>query len=116
MSVRHYNSFGFLSFYLTAQDESADPMISLAKANLSNLPPTTIINTGIDSLRSEGELLAQKIREAGERVEQKIYKAVAHEFFGMDAADDNAGIGIDNVILSMADESADASEEGLRLR
>lgn len=80
----------FYSFYLTTQSESNDPRISLVKANLSNLPPTTIINAQIDPLRSEGELLAQKMREAGGRVEQKTYAGVTHEFFGMAAVLDTA--------------------------
>lgn len=80
----------FLANYLTVQSESNDPRISLVKANLRGLPPTTIINAQIDPLRSEGELLAQKVREAGGRVEQKTYAGVTHEFFGMAAVLDTA--------------------------
>lgn len=72
------------------QSESSDPRIALVKANLRGLPPTTIINAQIDPLRSEGELLAQKMRGAGIRVEQKTYPGVAHEFFGMAAVPDQA--------------------------
>lgn len=80
----------FYSFYLTTTDQSNDPRISLVKANLRGLPPTTIINAQIDPLRSEGELLAQKMREAGVTVDQKTYPGVAHEFFGMAAVLDQA--------------------------
>ena len=80
----------FYSFYLTTQSESNDPRISLVKANLSNLPPTTIINAQSDPLRSEGELLAQKMREAGVKVDQKTYPGTVHEFFGMAAVSDQA--------------------------
>ncbi len=80
----------FYSFYLTTTNESNDPRISLVRANLRGLPPTTIINAQIDPLRSEGELLAQKMREAGVSVEQKTYPNVAHEFFGMAAVLDSA--------------------------
>lgn len=80
----------FLSFYLTTPSESNDPRISLVKANLANLPPTTIINAQIDPLRSEGELLATRMRAAGVRVEQKTYMNVTHEFFGMGAVLDKA--------------------------
>lgn len=80
----------FLANYLTVQTESSDPRISLVRANLRGLPPTTIINAQIDPLRSEGELLAQKMRDAGVRVEQRTYPGVAHEFFGMAAVLDKA--------------------------
>lgn len=80
----------FYSFYLNTQSESNDPRISLVRANLRGLPPTTIINAQIDPLRSEGELLAQKMREAGVKVDQKTYTNVAHEFFGMAAVLDTA--------------------------
>lgn len=80
----------FYSFYLNTQAESADPRISLVRANLRGLPPTTIINAQIDPLRSEGELLAQRMREAGVRVDQRTYPGVAHEFFGMAAVLDQA--------------------------
>lgn len=80
----------FLENYLNNPAESGDPRIALVKANLRGLPATTIINAQIDPLRSEGELLAQKMREAGVRVEQKTYPNVVHEFFGMAAVSDQA--------------------------
>lgn len=80
----------FLGNYLNSQAESNDPRISLVKANLQGLPPTTIINAQIDPLRSEGELLAQKLRAANVRVEQTTYPNVTHEFFGMAAVSDKA--------------------------
>lgn len=80
----------FLQNYLNSQSESGDPRIALVKANLRGLPTTTIINAQIDPLRSEGELLAQKMREAGVRVDQKTYPGTVHEFFGMAAVSDQA--------------------------
>lgn len=80
----------FYSFYLTTMGESNDPRISLVKANLRGLPPTTIINAQSDPLRSEGELLAQKMREAGVSVDQKTYPGTVHEFFGMATVSDQA--------------------------
>ena len=49
-------------------------------------PPTTIISAQIDPLRSDGELLAAKLRAAGVPVEQRTFQGVTHEFFGMGAA------------------------------
>ncbi len=51
----------------------------------SGLPPTTIVSAEIDPLRSEGEMLAQKLSAAGVPVEQRTFPGVTHEFFGMGA-------------------------------
>jgi len=62
------------------------PMMSWFFDNYLGLPPTTIINAQIDPLRSDGEMLAQRLRAAGVRTQQKTYPGVNHEFFGMGAA------------------------------
>lgn len=69
--------------YLSNPADAKDPLISLVDANLSGLPPTTIINAEIDPLRSEGEELAQRMGTAGVPVEQQTFRGVTHEFFGM---------------------------------
>jgi acetyl esterase len=75
----------FFKNYLKSPADATDPRINLVAANLAGLPPTTIINAQIDPLRSEGELLAEKLRAAGVTVEQKTFDGVTHEFFGMGA-------------------------------
>jgi acetyl esterase/lipase len=71
--------------YLPNTAASADPRISLVKANLKGLPPTTIVAAEIDLLQTEGKLLVDKLKEAGVAVEYKLYEGVTHEFFGMAA-------------------------------
>ncbi|HMK04059.1 MAG TPA: alpha/beta hydrolase [Ferruginibacter sp.] len=71
--------------YLPNMDASADPRISLVKANLKGLPPTTVIAAEIDLLQTEGKLLVDKLKEAGVAVEYKLYEGVTHEFYGMAA-------------------------------
>lgn len=75
----------FFDKYLPSTSLSGDPRIALVKANLKGLPPTTIINAGIDPLLSEGELLRDKLKAAGVEVDFKKYDGVTHEFFGMAA-------------------------------
>ena len=75
----------FFDNYLNGPQDRADPRVNLVAAELKGLPPTTIINAQIDPLRSEGEVLAQKLGAAGVEVGQKTYDAVTHEFFGMGA-------------------------------
>jgi acetyl esterase/lipase len=80
----------FFENYLNGPQDRADPRVNLLAADLKGLPPTTIINAQIDPLRTEGEMLAEKLRGAGVSVEQKTYDGVAHEFFGMGKVVDEA--------------------------
>lgn len=73
----------FFEMYLNGPQDRADPRVNLVAADLAGLPPVTIINAQIDPLRSDGEMLAEKLRAAGVTVDQKTYPGVAHEFFGM---------------------------------
>jgi acetyl esterase/lipase len=66
-----------------SEAESADPRISLVKANLKGLPKTLIIGAEIDPLQTEGKLFADKLKDAGVDTEYKLYDGVTHEFFGM---------------------------------
>lgn len=80
----------FFDKYLNGPQDRANPRVNLMAADLNGLPPTTIINAQIDPLRSDGESLAQKLRGAGVKVDQKTYAGVTHEFFGMGAVVDSA--------------------------
>ena len=73
--------FGY--YYQTSEADAQDPRLNLVGANLRGLPPTTIINAQIDPLRSDGETLAKAMRAAGDKVEQRTFPGVTHEFFGM---------------------------------
>jgi acetyl esterase/lipase len=80
----------FFKNYLKTPADGMDPRINLVAANLAGLPPVTIINAQIDPLRSDGEMLAQKIRAAGGQADQKTFDGVTHEFFGMGDVVDQA--------------------------
>lgn len=73
----------FTKNYLPSMATAQDPRISLVKANLNGLPPTTIITAEIDPLHDDGSMLADKLKEAGVSVNYKNYDGVTHEFFGM---------------------------------
>lgn len=73
----------FFMYYLNNPSEGANPLISLVNANLTGLPPTTIINAEIDPLESEGGQLASKLELAKVPVVRQVYTGVTHEFFGM---------------------------------
>jgi acetyl esterase len=81
----------FFQNYLRTPQDAQTPWISLTRADVNGLPPTTIINAEIDVLRSDGEELAQRMRQAGVSVEQRTIPGVTHEFFGMAAVLEQAG-------------------------
>lgn len=92
----------FFEQYLNSPEEGENPLISLTSADVSGLPPTTIINAEIDPLRSEGENLARHMEEMGVEVEQVTFQGVTHEFFGMAA------------ILEQAQEAQQLAAERLK--
>jgi acetyl esterase/lipase len=75
----------FFRYVPRAPADLTDPRINLVSANLQGLAPVTIVAAQIDPLRSEGELLAQKLRAAGVEVERREWAGATHEFFGADA-------------------------------
>ena len=75
----------FAGHELKNPQDKQDPRIDLLHADLRGLPPTTIITAQIDPLRSGGEMLTEKLKAAGVKVDAKNYSGVTHEFFGMGA-------------------------------
>ena len=75
----------FFGHVLRNDADRRDARLDLVSADLKGLPPTTIIGAEIDPLRSDGELLAAKLKEAGVETTYRLYSGVTHEFFGMDA-------------------------------
>lgn len=73
----------FVKNYTKQPSETADTRLNLVNAKLEGLPQTTIVLAEIDPLRSDGELLAEKLKAAGVDVDTKTYDGVTHEFFGM---------------------------------
>jgi acetyl esterase len=81
----------FFDKVMNNSSDQQDPRLNLVAADLKNLPPITIINAEIDPLRSDGDMLADKLKAAGNDVTHKVFTGVTHEFFGMDAVVAKAG-------------------------
>jgi acetyl esterase/lipase len=92
----------FLNNYLVNTIQRTDARISLVNADVTNLPPTTIINADIDPLRDDGLNLEGNLRAHGVLVTRKIYDGVTHDFFGL------------NVILPQAREAEGYAAAALR--
>lgn len=81
----------FISNYFKSLADGDSPLISLVdKANLSGLPPVTIIGAEIDPLQSDGMDLRDALTNAKVPVTYKLYEGVTHEFFGTYAIEPKA--------------------------
>ena len=73
-----------IKLYLSKPDDNVDPRIDIVgKADVANLPPTTIVTAEVDPLRSDGERLGGKLKRATVPVSMRDYTGVTHDFFGM---------------------------------
>jgi acetyl esterase len=63
-----------------AEDEAR---INLVEADLHDLPPATVITAGLDPLRTDGEILRDRLEASGDFVRGKTYPGVTHGFFGL---------------------------------
>ncbi|QMW04035.1 alpha/beta hydrolase [Spirosoma foliorum] len=74
----------FTANYFNSPADGNSPLISLVDvADLTKLPPTTIIGAEIDPLQSEGMYLRDKLANSGVTVTYQLYPGATHEFFGM---------------------------------
>lgn len=76
----------FAKHYLGESAATGNPEINLStRSDLKGVPPTTIITADIDPLRSEGQMLAKALENAGVQVTSRNFEGSTHEFFGMGA-------------------------------
>lgn len=74
----------FVSHVFASKDQTSDPRLNLVgRDDFADLPSATVILAQIDPLRSEGETLAEKLKDAGVKVNSKVFSGATHEFFGM---------------------------------
>jgi acetyl esterase len=74
----------FYGKYARDAVDLANPRLNLVdRADLGQLPPTTIILAEHDPLRTEGEQLAHAMRRSGVWVDCTLYDGVTHQFFGL---------------------------------
>ena len=97
----------FVKNTIRNEQDLQNPMLDLVgKANLKGLPPTTVITAEIDPLRSEGKMLADKLKQAGAKTSYHHYQGAAHEFFGMDAVVADAAKAQDTAAKQLRDAFA----------
>jgi acetyl esterase/lipase/NAD(P)-dependent dehydrogenase (short-subunit alcohol dehydrogenase family) len=104
----------FFSHYLRTPADADNPLISLVRADLHGLPPTTIITAEIDPLRSDGERLAAALRAAGVEVDYHTHDGVTHEFFGMAMVVSDAAKALKQAAAGLKRGLAERSMAGVR--
>nr|WP_256500055.1 alpha/beta hydrolase [Limimaricola litoreus] len=91
--------------------QASDPRIDLiSRDDLQGLPPVTIVNAEIDPLQSEGEIMAERLAEAGVEVEQMTYDGVTHEFFGMGTVVPQAQEAVDMAVANLREAFGSESD------
>lgn len=76
----------YVGQYTTGPADLDDPRLNVVgAADVSGLPPTTIVSAVVDPLHSEDEALARKLKAAGVPVQHRTFPGVTHGFFGMGA-------------------------------
>lgn len=93
----------FGSFYLADPADATNPYVSpLEAADLSGLPPVTMIQAEIDPLQSQGTVYADALEAAGVTVSRILYEGVTHEFFGMTTVVDKAAEAVEQVATEVS--------------
>jgi acetyl esterase len=74
----------FWSHYMNDPSDGDNPYVSPLRApDLSGLPPAFIVTAEFDPLRDDGELYAERLRDAGVPVKYTCYDGMIHGFYFM---------------------------------
>jgi acetyl esterase len=92
----------FADHYLRSKDDAQDWRVSpLRAASLAGVAPALVITAGFDPLRDEGDAYAQKLREAGVRVDHSCYGGMVHGFVPMGKLIDTGNRGVEQIAASL---------------
>ncbi|PZP39294.1 MAG: lipase [Pseudomonas fluorescens] len=83
-----------------------DPRLSLVDSKLEGLPPTTVITAGIDPIKDDGILLANRLRQSGVPTAYQNFPGVTHEFFGFDSVLPEARVAQDYLAAHLNEQFA----------
>jgi acetyl esterase len=82
----------FIAHYLRSKDDARDWRVSPVRAaSLAGVAPAVVITAGFDPLRDEGEMYANRLRDAGVRVDYVCFGGMVHGFIASGKLLDTAG-------------------------
>lgn len=93
----------FYAQYLRDPAQRADPLVAPVRADLRGLPPAFLAVAGLDPLRDDSRLLAERLRGAGVPVTVKEYPGVVHGFTLMGSALDAANQALEDAGRALAE-------------
>lgn len=70
----------YWNVYCSHEADRFNPLASPLRADLRGMPPVCVLLAELDVLRSEGEALVRKLREAGVDTETRTFAGVVHGF------------------------------------
>ena len=106
-----------LNLYLPNEAAKDDPRIDIVgKADVGDLPATTIVTAEIDPLRSDGERLGGKLSRATVPLSLRDYPGVTHDFFGMGEVVDKADLAQRYVAERLKKAFAPPADQALALQ
>jgi acetyl esterase len=70
----------YWNVYVPHEIDRLHPLAAPLRADLAGLPPVMVLLAELDVLRSEGEALVAKLREAGVAVETETFRGTVHGF------------------------------------
>lgn len=113
--MRFFNSC-YLSDPAQALDPLASPLLAPVEA-LAGMPAATVITAQYDILRAEGEAYAEKLRQAGVPVRQRMFEGCDHMFthLGPDESAEEAWQLMEDS-LREAFQAVDVADAGVRAR
>ena len=76
--------------YLADPSQRTNPRVSPLLADLTGLPPATVVMAECDPLHRQGELYVAALEKAGVPVQARQYAGMLHGFFGLDMMWDEA--------------------------
>jgi acetyl esterase len=85
----------FWDHYLADPSHGANPHASPLRADLLGLPPALVVTAQYDPLRDEGELYAERLRQAGVPTAMKRWDGMNHGFFFWPGVVDRSGLAMD---------------------
>jgi acetyl esterase len=87
--------------YLSIPADAGNPLAAPLRADLRELPPTTVLVAECDPLRDEGEAFIARLQAAGVSVTARRYPGMVHGFAGLPQVTPTANVAIDDAAADL---------------